>query len=393
MYGVRERKPLYTNVAKELTCGNVLRFLSIEKTLTTEEKGSISSSVIAFGKYNGPCQTVCPSRDIAIKASFQYDPVDIYTAKAHKHNREDIVHHINKLKSLSYESVVYSNLFHKLAEKPSFNHYYNMVPYVTSLSCVLNNIGDLDTLLSQLDVTNRNALKFRDALLKLYQEQYITTTAYPNIFHILITEKAQEVLPMANLFESQLKHPTGKYGSILEDQLRSYILQALITLQLLIDNNIQHNDMHLKNVLVDVNPNEKTVFYEVTPTFGFKVPMQYGRVLLFDWDNAHCAECGMNSYIDQYICQDSGVCSKMNIKYDLYTFLISLYITLKINIDMYPEFQNFVSTVINLEHLPELASISSVNRMSAKYGYEGPSTVMNIYDALKLPYFDIWRVK
>ena len=104
-------------------------------------------------------------------------------------------------------------------------------------------------------------------------------------------------------------------------RLKALVWQIVFTLAVLNQHHIQHNDLHYGNILVDGKPDEQAITYHLGVS-KYKVDVQrYGKVLLFDWDFGYCTKCGHNVALDNYYCQQSGICNTDNPRFDLYTIL------------------------------------------------------------------------
>lgn len=127
---------------------------------------------------------------------------------------------------------------------------------------------------------------------------------------------------------------TGSDTNILnQEKLRSILFQIIYTLHVMVDNGFQHNDLHLNNILIDLDPEEVSTTYQLSSGDRFTVSTELGKVLMFDWDNGVCQSCGPNSSLEAVEscryqpcgtmsrCATTGVCSSINPRFDLYTLM------------------------------------------------------------------------
>lgn len=140
--------------------------------------------------------------------------------------------------------------------------------------------------------------------------------SYIKYIHVTIMERR----PMADSFDHILSKIASSTNAL---QLKSLLWQIVFTLAVLTQHQIQHNDLHYGNILVDQKPVESSITYSL-PTTGqkYKVDVgKYGKILLFDWDFSYSATSGHNVSLDNYYCQQSGICNSVNPRFDLFTIL------------------------------------------------------------------------
>jgi len=144
----------------------------------------------------------------------------------------------------------------------------------------------------------------------------IPSSLVPHIKYIHVT--IMERRPMADSFD----HILSKTALANELQLKSLIWQIVFTLAVLTQHQIQHNDLHYGNILIDQKPVESSITYSLKNGQKYKVDVgKYGKVLLFDWDFSYSAASGHNVSLDNYYCQQSGICNSVNPRFDLFTIL------------------------------------------------------------------------
>ena len=98
---------------------------------------------------------------------------------------------------------------------------------------------------------------------------------------------------------------------------KNILYQIIFTLAQMEALQYQHNDLRLGNILIDSKPIETAITYN-----GRRLPIRY-KVLIFDWDNGiNTQRCGRNpTYVNDYMCNNFGMCDNWNPRYDVYTVL------------------------------------------------------------------------
>lgn len=106
---------------------------------------------------------------------------------------------------------------------------------------------------------------------------------------------------------------------------RSIMFQVLYTLSVMFNTGIQHNDLHLDNILIDTFSSVDSIEY-TTPFDTFIVPVSDNFVMLFDWDFAVNENiCGTNNpVLTQRRCATTGECASINPNFDIYRIFRSL---------------------------------------------------------------------
>lgn len=143
-----------------------------------------------------------------------------------------------------------------------------------------------------------------------------TLVSHIKYIHVTIMERR----PLADSFDHILSKIASSTNAF---QLKSLLWQIVFTLAVLTQHQIQHNDLHYGNILVDQKPVESSITYSLAPSGQkYKVDVgKYGKILLFDWDFSYSAASGHNVALDNYYCQQSGICNSINPRFDLYTIL------------------------------------------------------------------------
>ena len=204
--------------------------------------------------------------------------------------------HQNHYEILKYEACVYKNV-------TSLN-WGNTVKYVFAAE-----INSTDLIRTS---------DFSSKFLVHYNQVYGIDARKPHKIFMLYTLMKPGTISLRDFFTK------NKYSS---SQLKSIIFQVVVTLCKLLSNNIQHNDLHASNILIDTNA-DGDINYQIHSTNSvdsFVVPINGCKILLFDWDLGFSSACKNNpQYTASILCPAYGVCPNFNLKFDLYTFMKSV---------------------------------------------------------------------
>lgn len=85
----------------------------------------------------------------------------------------------------------------------------------------------------------------------------------PIAVHIIVTERRTNV----DLLSNMLKKPQSI------DTIRAWLFQIVFSLAILADLQVQHNDLHPGNILLDLNPEEAAIFYKMEDHI-YRVPTE-----------------------------------------------------------------------------------------------------------------------
>ena len=104
-----------------------------------------------------------------------------------------------------------------------------------------------------------------------------------------------------------------------EDELRIVLYQIVHALTILANVKLQHNDLHVDNILILQHEEPQTFKYGDT---SIKTIYQ---VLIFDWDMAWSPYIGENKKLI-YMCEEYGICGEGNFNkyFDLYTVMCNI---------------------------------------------------------------------
>jgi len=136
------------------------------------------------------------------------------------------------------------------------------------------------------------------------------------------------------------------------DVLRALAFQIVYTVYAMQQGEVQHHDLHLGNVLVDLKPHEVHIEYRAAG-FVFQVPMTSGKVMVFDWDLGYSPACGANPRLSQSACQALSACNQMTLNYDWAQLLYKLLIT-AITLD-FREFASFVRAFLPVDAVSNMS--------------------------------------
>ena len=178
------------------------------------------------------------------------------------------------------------------------------------------------------------------------------------------------------------------------DMLKQILFQCVFALACLAELRIQHNDVHVNNVLIS--------FLSKTPKKGyyFKGQLfyaeQYLQIKLFDWDLAYVEALGPNQGLDDETFELNGVGNHFNSRYDLYMFLSSLEQFYDVNkITLPGPISQFIASV-----RPKLYQLDPIRLCNANVETKTcslfppgePNDILTPQEALMLPLFDSYRV-
>jgi hypothetical protein len=195
------------------------------------------------------------------------------------------------------------------------------------------------------------------------------------------------------------------------DLLRNVIFQVLFALACMGAMQIQHNDLHLNNILLG---KVKTGFLQSSTTNvgyffkgqRFELPQTY-QIRIFDWDHAYVTSLGTNfGLIDEHMKQFGMGYNKFNPRYDIFMFVMSIktFFEALIKSNEYPdgpvlfvEVLDFCDAVVNKASqqlgLPSAPTrlCNLVNGTCVPFPPNEPAGVLLPEEALKLPYFAKYR--
>jgi serine/threonine protein kinase len=233
---------------------------SIIRVLTPEEKGSGSKSVIAMGihKHSG--------FQVVIKA---------FAANRNKKH---------KVRNLLYEVMVYEAMRRLAADVPHF--ITSIASYDYDLA-ELQGKEELNNLLTAIQTVNP----------KQYDKVYM-----------LITNLGPP-LALEDYLDAAKRD---------ENTAMSILFQILFCLHSLIMKGFQHNDLHIRNILIEENPNCDRAVY-VVEGVQFSVPIPV-KIYIYDFDFSSCGICGPNKFLKDH-CEAYGICHERNPRFDIYTVL------------------------------------------------------------------------
>lgn len=119
-------------------------------------------------------------------------------------------------------------------------------------------------------------------------------------------------------FEKFLTLREVNYADIL-----NLIFQVIYTLKAMTLVGIQHQDLHLHNILVEEIKSPINLVYEVDEKTRFQIPTKY-IARIFDWDTSYVKSLGKNNFLIPKDCLKYGQCNTFNSKFDLFLFLCRL---------------------------------------------------------------------
>jgi hypothetical protein len=100
--------------------------------------------------------------------------------------------------------------------------------------------------------------------------------------------------------------------------LKSILFQVLYTVAALENAGLQHNDLHLSNIFLELRVDIPSITYKVQD-MEFVVDCPY-FARLYDWNYSTRGPL-TNSSLDTTTCPKYGICNNINSRFDVYTFL------------------------------------------------------------------------
>jgi serine/threonine protein kinase len=248
----------------------------IEKVLSNVDKGSVSDTLIIFAHHR------ITGFLVAVKLF--------------------INDHSEDNERFNYESCVYRNVTTRTIT--------NIVRWVSTQNYThpqfMTSINEMNALATSLQEFNQ--------INNLYQQVIFKTPSLEDIT-IIISERRENASKFYDL-----------YQPLSNADKKNLLYQIIFTLSQLEEYGIQHNDLHLSNLLLDMDPDENKIGYldtiTIPPTERI-LPIKY-KVLFFDWDlSSFNDRCGVNAYLNSDFCPKYGICNDKNIRFDIYTLLRS----------------------------------------------------------------------
>jgi serine/threonine protein kinase len=179
------------------------------------------------------------------------------------------------------------------------------------------------------------------------------------------------------------------YPQLNVHQEKAYILHVLCTLKFLGNTlQLQHNDLHLGNVLIRRATEVKGYYYIDLPGIPkFATPRGYGYPLLFDWDLSYTPIIG--KHLGEDMCHDFGLCEVYNERFDVYTILREIQ-----DVTENMETLDFISRSIPRldEKYPHRMCNRDVYGNCVPFPPGEPSLVKTILEMLQDPYFNQYRL-
>lgn len=394
----------------------------IDRVLSTEEKNSGSNTVIAFGTND--------AQMIAIKAFFSFSSEQkdrlkgaIASARPSNDNLRElqryIDYHVDLQNKLVIEVQIYTTILNKIFKKAC--HYGvcgNFVKMICSKQVIRGQSlfkcnfqgkkGDeyrqaLNKLYKNSDLSNKWFITFLNGMnpkaRQILHQDWTGNSIAPDRFNYVVTERINRATSLYEYFHNNKK-------LIREDRdcIKCIMLQILNALNIMNIVGIQHNDMHLGNILIAPPESSNQEFFKYRPFQNdvyFKVPVKYGIIKVFDWDFGVCfgsskAECFYNKYLETQFCEKIGICAFENPKFDLYLVCRGVYEELgNIGVSPTSSIRTFLNRITSNtykedERFEGRLCLSPPN--SNKCGNKTvPNEVMSVQEALMNQYFVRFR--
>jgi serine/threonine protein kinase len=377
------------------------QLVRVTKVLNTAQKGSASNTVIAFGTMRDTNLPIvlkiwveCNTKDLETSVKKQ-----MYT-EIHSGARQQMENAIRgrvldleaTMDKQEFEAKVYRALA-KIGPQSNIVRYVNhftLWTYPSALSATTSLFETVDPMLQDLETEIFNILQvYNTQIAQAYPFDNPFTQALDFRIHFLVTEHRPNSVSLFDMLAAP---------KLTDIDMRSLMFQLLFALLTLSRHGIQHNDMHPGNVLIDLEPNESHMSYEIAGRRYVVNTGYVGKVLLFDWDLGHCEPCGANTQLEKLeLCTSYGVCDKQNERFDLYTILTYTYDNTVSRVAR-KEFKMFVDAMLGPTKTRDTYRKERTRyRMCNPSGYHTcapypdgqPKQVRTLTQALLDPYFDV----
>lgn len=341
------------------------------KVLTDEEKGSASESVIAFARHRVTGQRV------VLKAYLEYDTSLLHQPGANGDpppRRPVLQKRVQQHASMAYENRMYEAIEKNVDAVP------NLVRWVGHYEEALD-AGAV----RRMAMSSATSDLERTLLLTLARMDRVRESV---AVHVTVTEHRPDTVSMAEAL-------TGSSAQHVAEAVRSYLFQIVFTLAAMHRLGFQHNDLHLRNVLIDRRPPQQVIAYEMDGQVYLVPVHEHGQALVFDWDHGICAQCGPNVKRGRDLCAEFGFCGALNDRYDLYKLLTHLDLSGVPGQDEYMRFRADVmgSTPV-YQAAPGHICMRSDDplRRCRPLRPDEPASVMPAGMAIKHPFFERYRL-
>lgn len=171
------------------------------------------------------------------------------------------------------------------------------------------------------------------------------------------------------------------------DGMREIIFQIVFTLACMQILRIQHNDLHVNNILMNYDLPTKLKGYYVQ-NMVFWVPQSYS-IRIFDWDQAFIEKIGNNAGLTNF--KNIGVGNYFNPRYDLYTVVSSIENVYKAYKNEIPtELKKFITAVrpkLYQKDEIRLCHVDSTTQECMVFPPGEPKDILTPIQALQLPFF------
>jgi hypothetical protein len=246
---------------------------------------------------------------VALKLWFNWDDVNqddlqIFIARNFQKDAE-YFDDPNEAKSMTYESVVYKFVTDKFMKTNLSN---NFIPFIAVSQC------DLKDIKAALD---SNILKASKSLAKFYDNFKTLKGLKLNILATGTLKDSSKLQSMQDFLTTTLPG----LGNTLEI-LRSIIVQILYALFLMQEAKLNHNDLHLKNILIETLDADQEINIEAYSFTTRYIPR------IYDWDLSYLEMLGPNPKLESGF-EEINLGNKFRKGSDYYQFICGLTNNLK----------------------------------------------------------------
>lgn len=299
------------------------------KDIKIKKKSSASDSEVLFATYVKASSK--KDANVAMKVWLSLDELSTKEITQFRRNKDKMtdkelrdslsgtLSYIDFLRGLTYETKLYKFISDQII---SHNLSPNFIPYLAFGSC------NLKTLKNKMDVLlgpNEQLTKFFKPL-----------SVFPNLkLNILVTGTHSGT--MKSMLELLNEDANDTYSPALTDEDRlAIIFQSMYTLLLLEYFKINHNDLHMGNILVQKLDAPVCLKFNIGKNSVAFSTMYEPK--FYDWDRGFQETLGKNPALSEFFSIETHTVNSFAKNRDYYQFICSL--------KMYPKFFNLISPLL-----------------------------------------------
>lgn len=244
------------------------------------------------------------SDSFVIKASYNNQPVAVKISLLIPDD-DDLIN------QLEYERRIYEEIINDLCIGKRMSP--NFVWYIGTSIC-----GDIK-------FTNR----YSGWEKAMFQEQY-DNLKLEYVDNYGMNPPTTKLLVIEGLSKFQSVFAYIRSNIITETEMKSILFQLLYNLNLMQDIKLNHYDMHMGNVALELDTSKlgtlhtHDVCYQLKGGSTYKINVKNNLIKLFDWDFGYHKSIGKNDVLDGSLCDDLKRCNKYTFGWDAKHTLINI---------------------------------------------------------------------